>query len=106
MQGFRYLTALLLLRCRELRLVSVWHPSFLALLLDTIRTDWDRLVADVRRGHARLPAGLAGQVAAPIVASYVVQGQGGLEAAMLAAGAALVLSAVALAIQPKRSRKP
>ena len=48
----------------------------------------------------------AGQVAAPIVASYVVQGQGGLEAAMLAAGAALVLSAVALAIQPKRSRKP
>jgi len=43
----------------------------------------------------------AGQVAAPIGASYVVQRQGGLDAVMLAAAAVLAISAVALAIQSK-----
>ena len=33
---FRYQTLLCLLRCRDLRLISVWHPSFLTLLLDEL----------------------------------------------------------------------
>ena len=34
MEVFRYVTLLCLLHQRELRLISVWHPSFLSLLLD------------------------------------------------------------------------
>lgn len=45
--AFRYATALALLRRRDLRLVSVWHPSFLELLLDTIVREWPQLLDDV-----------------------------------------------------------
>lgn len=53
LETFRYETLLHLLRCRGLRLISVWHPSFLTLLLDSLPEYWDRLLADVvlrRRG--------------------------------------------------------
>jgi hypothetical protein len=56
MEIFRYVTVLCLLRQRELRLISVWHPSFLILLLDAISTNWQELLADIRNGqckHAR-----------------------------------------------------
>ena len=46
----RYLTLLFLLRERGLRLMSVWHPSFLALMLDALRGWWDELLADVQNG--------------------------------------------------------
>jgi hypothetical protein len=36
-----------LVRCRELRLISVWHPSFLTLLLDALPTIWERLLSDI-----------------------------------------------------------
>src|SRR6185436_5150092 len=36
MDAFRYVTLLHLLRRRDLALVSVWHPSFLGLLLDAL----------------------------------------------------------------------
>ena len=49
----RYLTLLCLLRSPELRLVSVWHPSFLALLLDALPTHWDELLDDLARGGCR-----------------------------------------------------
>lgn len=49
-EEFRYLTLLFLLRQRELRLVSVWHPSFLTLLLDALPRVWDELLADVAEG--------------------------------------------------------
>jgi hypothetical protein len=49
-EAFRYTTVLELLRCRDLRFISVWHPSFLSLLLDTIETRWKVLLEDVRRG--------------------------------------------------------
>ncbi len=49
-EAFRYATMLALLRCRELRLISVWHPSFLTLLLDALPGEWERLVADVEHG--------------------------------------------------------
>lgn len=42
---FRRATLLALLRCRDLRLISVWHPSFLVLLLDDLATNWTELVA-------------------------------------------------------------
>ncbi len=50
MEDFRYLTLLCLLRQPELRLVSVWHPSFFTLLLDALPERWDECVADVKNG--------------------------------------------------------
>jgi GH3 auxin-responsive promoter len=48
--AFRYATLLSLLRCRDLRLISVWHPSFLSLLLDSLQANWDRLLRDIASG--------------------------------------------------------
>jgi hypothetical protein len=41
---FRYRTLLCLLQQRDLRFISVWHPSFLTLLLDALPGYWDRLL--------------------------------------------------------------
>lgn len=49
----RYLTLLCLLRQPELRLVSVWHPSFLTLLFEALPGRWDEWVADVTNGGCR-----------------------------------------------------
>ena len=46
----RYVTARLLLGRGDLRLISVWHPSFFDLLLDVVRDRWDDLLDDVARG--------------------------------------------------------
>lgn len=51
MEQFRHVTLLLLLGCRDLRLVSVWHPSFLSLLLDYLHRNWSALLEDLRRGY-------------------------------------------------------
>jgi GH3 auxin-responsive promoter len=48
--AFQYLSALFLLHARDLRLVSVWHPSFFGHLLDRIACDRDRLVYDIEHG--------------------------------------------------------
>lgn len=53
----RYVTARLLLVRADLRLISVWHPSFLDLLLDAVRDHWDRLLDDVARGTVTAPSG-------------------------------------------------
>ena len=53
--AFRYVTALFLIRARDLRLMSVWHPSFLDGLLDCIETHRDRLIHDVDRGSISPP---------------------------------------------------
>ncbi|MEO8352724.1 MAG: GH3 auxin-responsive promoter family protein, partial [Chthoniobacteraceae bacterium] len=50
---FRYPTLLCLLRQPELRLISVWHPSFLSLLLDALAGSWEELVAEVASGECR-----------------------------------------------------
>jgi hypothetical protein len=55
-EAFRYLTALFLVRARDLRLMSVWHPSFLEGLLDCIDMHRDRLIHDVDRGSMSPPA--------------------------------------------------
>jgi hypothetical protein len=56
LRKFRHAVLLHLLRCRDLRLISIWHPSFLALLLDTLMRDWEELLAKLHassRAHAR-----------------------------------------------------
>jgi hypothetical protein len=50
---YRYLSLLCLLRQRELRLISVWHPSFLSLLLNALPGNWPDLLADIRRGQCK-----------------------------------------------------
>ena len=58
-ETFQYLTLLTLLRSRELRLISVWHPSFLSLLLDLLPGWWDELLHDIERGRSRRAQNLA-----------------------------------------------
>ena len=52
-ESFRYATLLCLLRQPELRLISVWHPSFLSLLLDALPGWWDELLEDIGTGGCR-----------------------------------------------------
>ncbi|MDB6121694.1 MAG: auxin-responsive promoter [Pedosphaera sp.] len=63
--AFRYVTLLCLIRQPDLRLISVWHPSFLTLLLDSLKTNWIDLVNDVRKGSCKY----ASKIPAPIIAS-------------------------------------
>ena len=53
--AFRYATLRCLLAVRELRLISIWHPSFLDLLLEACGEHWESLVADVERGTLNPP---------------------------------------------------
>ncbi|HEV7784838.1 MAG TPA: GH3 auxin-responsive promoter family protein [Thermoanaerobaculia bacterium] len=48
--SFRYATLLFLLRRADLALISVWHPSFLTLLMGALPALWNDLVRDVERG--------------------------------------------------------
>jgi hypothetical protein len=68
LDAFRRVTALLLLACADLRLISVWHPSFLSLLAETIRRDWHLLTEAIHGGA--LPPTLCG---APEVAAALRQ---------------------------------
>jgi hypothetical protein len=54
----RYLTLLCLVREPELRLVSVWHPSFLTLLLDALLSCWEELLDDLDHGGCRRASAL------------------------------------------------
>ena len=49
LEEFRFQTLLCLLRQRDLRLISVWHPSFLTLLLDALPDHWGKILAQLRR---------------------------------------------------------
>jgi len=66
-EAFRYVTLLCLLRCRDLSLVSVWHPSFLTLLLGALPAHWRALLDDLKRGSVSPPAGLPPALAARLV---------------------------------------
>jgi len=50
LEVFRYRTLLYLLRSRDLTLISIWHPSYLTLLLDGLPGWCDRLSLDIDRG--------------------------------------------------------
>ena len=65
---FRYLTLLCLLRQPDLRLVSVWHPSFFTLLLDALPARWDEWVGDVTNGGCRRAAQFPPAVRAAVAA--------------------------------------
>jgi hypothetical protein len=47
--AFRYVTLLFLLRRRDLSLISVWHPSFLTLLMAALQRFWDSLLHDIEK---------------------------------------------------------
>jgi hypothetical protein len=47
LDAFRFETLFSLLRERDLRLISVWHPSFLTLLLDALPSCWNKLLARI-----------------------------------------------------------
>jgi hypothetical protein len=59
---FRYVTLLFLIRSRSLRLISVWNPTFLSLLVDRLPEWGDELAHDLERGTIRptrqLPHGI------------------------------------------------
>jgi hypothetical protein len=46
-ESFRRTVLLHLLQAADLRLISIWHPSFLSLLLETLTEDWDALLEQV-----------------------------------------------------------
>ncbi|MCM2314428.1 MAG: GH3 auxin-responsive promoter family protein [Thermoanaerobaculia bacterium] len=48
---FRIVTLLFLLRARQLRLISVWHPSFLALLCREMTEQFERLLRLIADGY-------------------------------------------------------
>lgn len=54
MAAFDYATLLQLLRRADLRLLSVWHPSFFTRLLDQLPAYWSELIDDVRTGRSSL----------------------------------------------------
>ena len=61
--AFQYVTALFLLRARNLRIVSVWHPSFFDRVLDHVAVNHDRLVYDIEHGTLSVSPLLAPGVA-------------------------------------------
>lgn len=50
MDDFRYVALLYLLRREDLRLISVWNPTFLTLLLAPLETWWESLLKDIADG--------------------------------------------------------
>ena len=50
MEEFWRLTLLLLLQSRDLRMLSVWHPSYLELLIRRMRNNWTDLLRDLASG--------------------------------------------------------
>ena len=53
MDDFRYVTLLFLLRSRNLKLISVWNPTFLSLILERLPEWSDELAHDIERGTTR-----------------------------------------------------
>lgn len=59
MDTFRYLTLLFLLRQPGLRLISIWHPTFMSLLLAPLSECWSALLRDIAHGTLSPPGHLA-----------------------------------------------
>ncbi len=66
-ETFRYVTLLFLVRARNLRLISVWHPSFLSRLLEALSQHLSRLISDVARGTLTPPGPIDGDVQTKLV---------------------------------------
>ena len=65
--AFQYTTALFLLQARNLRIVSVWHPSFFERLLDVIAVNHDRLIYDLEHGTLSVSPPLATEIRAAVL---------------------------------------
>ena len=57
-EDWRYATSLLLLRRRDLSVVSIWHPSYFSLLIENIKNNWERLLADIEDGTCSVETNL------------------------------------------------
>jgi hypothetical protein len=55
MDNFKYVTLMFLLRNSNLRIISIWNPTFLTLLLDPLENWWEQLVDDIREGSINPP---------------------------------------------------
>jgi GH3 auxin-responsive promoter len=62
--AFRYITLLFLVRARELRLVSIWHPTFFTRLLDGLPEWLDRIGRDIADGTLTPPGHIQNHVRA------------------------------------------
>ena len=60
--AFRYVSLLFLMRARGLRLISVWHPTFLTLLLELLPACIDAIATDLDAGTLDAPGELADDV--------------------------------------------
>ncbi len=56
--AFRYILLLFLLSARELRVISIWHPSYLSLLMASFDDYRDELISDLSEGKCRPPGKL------------------------------------------------
>jgi hypothetical protein len=56
--SFRYVTLLFLLRHPDLRIISVWNPTFLNLLLQPLSEWWEALLHDIAQGTLTSPNAL------------------------------------------------
>jgi len=52
----RYVSLWFLVACEDLALISVWNPSFLSLLMDSLERHGERLAADLEQGTCRPPS--------------------------------------------------
>jgi hypothetical protein len=57
-ETFRYITLLFLLRRPGLRLISIWNPTFLTLLLERLPVYWNDLIKDIAVGTISFPGPL------------------------------------------------
>lgn len=81
-EDWRYVTLLHLLRRRDLALISIWHPSFLELLLEALGRQWESLVDDVATGGCAVSSNLPPAItraagAPPLPARAVYLGRAG-----------------------------
>ena len=94
MDAFRYVTLLFLLRTSNLRLISVWNPTFFTLLLDCLPIYGEQLVTDMQWGTLNPPAHIE-----PHIKQAIVQ-----QLKPMPRRAKLVRNALALSV-PDRYRK-
>ncbi|MDD5008611.1 MAG: GH3 auxin-responsive promoter family protein [Syntrophorhabdaceae bacterium] len=62
MDSFRYVTLLFLCAEKELAFISVWNPTFLTLLLNSLYPNSHRIVNDIRKGRINAPGTIEEQL--------------------------------------------
>jgi hypothetical protein len=67
--AFQYVTLLFLLNRSDLRMISIWNPTFLMLLLDNLPKWWDSLIGDLQEGAISFPIS-SGETSVPVLLSH------------------------------------